>query len=180
MIYSFKMGELFTLIALVSICTAKTVTFDWSVDWVTAAPDGYSRPVIGINGKWPCPSIDVDTGDMVIMNLKNNLGNETTGIHCHGEFQDGSAEMDGVPQVSQCPIQPGGTFTQTFTANPAGSHWWHSHSKGQYPDGLRAPMIVHDTEWEESLGIEKQYTLSVSDWLVRPRAIVITAGYADW
>ncbi|KAF2096240.1 conidial pigment biosynthesis oxidase Abr1/brown 1 [Rhizodiscina lignyota] len=158
------MGILLPLVSFISLAAAKTVTFDWSIDWVTAAPDGYARPVIGINGKWPCPSIEVDNGDLVVLNLKNNLGNETTGIHCHGEFQTGTADMDGVPSVSQCPIQPGGTFTHQFTANPAGTHWFHSHSKGQYPDGIRGPMIVHDPAWEKSLGVDAQYTITVSDW----------------
>lgn len=41
-----------------------------------------------------------------------------------------------------------------------------SHDKGQYPDGLRGKMIVHDREWEDSLDIDEQIYLSVSDWYV--------------
>jgi iron transport multicopper oxidase len=155
---------LLPLIPWLSICAASTVIYDWSIDWVTGAPDGYPRPVIGINGQWPLPCIEADNGDTVVLNLKNNLGNETTGIHCHGEFMVGEGQMDGTPMVSQCPIPPGGTFTHTFTANPSGTHWYHSHAKGQYPDGLRGPMIVHDPDWENSLGVDNQYTLTVSDW----------------
>jgi iron transport multicopper oxidase len=36
--------------------------------------------------------------------------------------------------------------------------------KGQYPDGLRAPMIVHDREFESKLGYDEEFTFSVSDW----------------
>ena len=32
---------------------AKTVTYNFDIGWVTAAPDGFSRQVIGINGQWP-------------------------------------------------------------------------------------------------------------------------------
>lgn len=36
--------------------------------------------------------------------------------------------MDGVPFVTQCPIQPGTTFTYKFVAANVGTHFWHSHS----------------------------------------------------
>jgi iron transport multicopper oxidase len=39
--------------------------------------------------------------------------------------------MDGVAMVSQCSTPPGGSFTQTFTANPAGVHWYHSRKLDQ-------------------------------------------------
>jgi hypothetical protein len=40
--------------------------------------------------------------------------------------------------------------------------------KGQYPDGLRAPMIIHDREWEASLEYDLEFAFSVSDWYVIP------------
>lgn len=39
-------------------------------------------------------------------------------------------------------------------------------NKGQYPDGLRAPMIIHDRNWEASLGYDQEFVFSVSDWYV--------------
>lgn len=81
------------LLGLVSTSAAKVVNYDWTVGWVRAAPDGFSRPVIGINGKWPLPKLEADLGDTVIVKVTNNLGNETTGIHWHGQFQQGSANM---------------------------------------------------------------------------------------
>ena len=84
--------------------TASTVTYNWNIDWVTVAPDGFSRPAIGINGQWPCPSIEVNIGDRVLINVKNKLKNETSAIHFHGLFQTGSNQMDGPAYVTQCPI----------------------------------------------------------------------------
>lgn len=72
--------------------------------------------------------------------------------------------MDGPVGVTQCGIPPGSSFTYQFTANPAGSFWYHSHAPGQYPDGLRGPMIIHDPAWERSLRIEDQYVMTLSDW----------------
>lgn len=76
----------------------------------------------------------------------------------------GSNNMDGPIGVTQCGIPPGSSYTYQFTANPAGSFWYHSHAPGQYPDGLRGPMIIHDPAWEKSLNIEDQYVMTLSDW----------------
>ena len=79
---------------------AKTVNYDWNVTWEFASPDGFGRPVIGINGEWPCPKIEADVGDLVTINLNNQLGNETTGLHFHGINQVSTNEMDGAVGVS--------------------------------------------------------------------------------
>lgn len=89
------------------LAAAKDVYLDWNVTWVNAAPDGFERPVIGINGQWPCPQIDVDLGDRLIVDVYNGLGNQSTGIHWHGFHQYHSAVMDGSSSVTQCPLPPG-------------------------------------------------------------------------
>jgi iron transport multicopper oxidase len=78
--------NLATLVAfcLLAAAEAATVRFDWEVSWVTAAPDGFARPVIGVNGRWPCPAIEASVGDTIIVKLTNSLGNQTTGLHFHG------------------------------------------------------------------------------------------------
>jgi len=101
----FSLLILFTLQVLA--VSAKTVSYDWNVDWVLASPDSVTRPVVGINGQWPCPPIEVNVGDRLVVNVKNNLVNETTSIHFHGIFQTGSNQMDGPAMVTQCPIPPG-------------------------------------------------------------------------
>lgn len=110
---------LFGILALLShglLACAETVTFDWNITWVTANPDGQQeRPVIGINGQWPIPALNLTKGDRVIANVHNQLGNQSTSIHWHGFFQHGTAEMDGPQGVTQCGIAPGATFTYNFT-----------------------------------------------------------------
>lgn len=102
------------LLAMVGSALAASVIVDWSIDWVTAAPDGYSRPVIGINGQWPCPILQANVGDTVVVHLHNNLGNETTGLHFHGIRQYGSPEMDGPVAATQCSIPPSSSLTYQF------------------------------------------------------------------
>lgn len=79
-------------------------------------------------------------------------------------WQQANGVNDGPSGVTNCPIQPGDSYTYQFVANPSGTHWYHSHTDGQYPDGLRAPMIIHDKSWEDSLEISSQIYLSMSDW----------------
>jgi iron transport multicopper oxidase len=56
-------------LSLFSASFAKTVTYNWSIDFVQAAPDNFTRQVIGINGKWPLPPIEADVGDLVVVNV---------------------------------------------------------------------------------------------------------------
>lgn len=98
--------------------SASTYTYDWNVTWVTANPDGmHERPVVGINDQWPLPVLNWTLGDRIIANVHNSLGNESTSIHWHGFFQNGTTEMDGAPGVTQCGIPPGATFTYNFTVH---------------------------------------------------------------
>jgi hypothetical protein len=101
------MKGLFVVCALgmASLATAvqpATSTFQWEMSYVTAAPDGFSRPVIGVNGKWPPPAITVSKGDQVVINVVNNLDDgEFVTLHTHGLFQNGTNYMDGVDQLTQ-------------------------------------------------------------------------------
>ncbi|KAH8661666.1 Cupredoxin [Tricladium varicosporioides] len=159
--YSFKP---LAVLQLAALAWAGTVTYDWNIGWVKAAPDGVSRPVIGINGRWPCPPIEINVGDRVIVNIKNNLGNETTAIHWHGLFQKGSNQMDGPAMVTQCPIAPGNSFTHNFVVDQPGTFWYHAHVGGQYIDGLRGPIIVHDRRSPHVSLYDDEITMTVSDW----------------
>ena len=95
----------------VPLALAKTVEQTWDISWINAAPDGFERPVIAVNGQWPCPELRASAGDRIIVHVNNNLGNQSTGIHWHGIHQKGSPHMDGGSQVHQCPIAPGCSFT---------------------------------------------------------------------
>jgi iron transport multicopper oxidase len=106
---------LLLLLAFAGISEAAVVTYDFNITWVRANPDGlFERPAIGINGKWPLPVMTGTVGDQVIVNVDNQLGNQSTTLHFHGLFMNGSTEMDGPVQVSQCGIPPGSQFTYKF------------------------------------------------------------------
>lgn len=45
-----------------------------------------------------------------------------------------------------------------------GTFWYHSHEKGQYPDGLRGPLIVQDPNDPYKGRYDEEIVLTVSDW----------------
>jgi FtsP/CotA-like multicopper oxidase with cupredoxin domain len=117
--------------------------FDMTIDHFEKRIDAVKAPLaaLGFNATWPGPRLEVVEGDRVRVNFTNNL-TETTGIHFHG--QSVTNAMDGVPHITQDPIQPGSKFTYEFTAKPAGSHMYHSHHNAtdQVGRGLLGAFIV--------------------------------------
>ncbi|KAH6695486.1 Cupredoxin [Plectosphaerella plurivora] len=157
----------FLLIAIGSAwpVLAATVSYDFKIGWVTANPDkAFDRPVIGINGQWPIPRIEANIGDNVIVNVQNDLGNQSTSLHFHGLFMNGTTHMDGPAQVTQCEIPPGVSFTYNFTIDQPGTYWYHSHTHSQYPDGLRGPLIIHDLDSPYKDAYDEEMILTLSDW----------------
>ncbi|CAG8029710.1 unnamed protein product [Penicillium nalgiovense] len=154
--------SLFALATWVGLAAAKDVYLNWNLTWVNASPDGFERPVIGINGQWPCPQIDVNLGDQLIVDVYNGLGNESTAIHWHGMRQHGTGVMDGAAGVTQCPLAPGSHMQYHFEVDRAGAYWYHSHYMGQFPDGLRGALIVHDPN--PPFHFDEELTLTLSDW----------------
>ncbi|HLX34812.1 MAG TPA: multicopper oxidase domain-containing protein [Candidatus Limnocylindrales bacterium] len=121
-----------------------TKVFNFTVDAISHQIDALKPPVdaLGFNGMWPGPRVDVIEGDKVRAIFKNNLP-ESTGIHFHGQRVPNN--MDGVPHITQNPIEPGDSFTYEFVANPHGSHMYHSHHNAtdQVGRGLLGAFIVH-------------------------------------
>ena len=133
--------------------------FELTVDKITHRIDALKDPVdaLGFNGTWPGPRIDVIEGDKVRAVFTNNL-DETTGIHFHGQQLPNN--MDGVPHITQDPIQPGAEFTYEFTARTTGSHMYHSHHNAtdQVGRGLLGAFIVHPKDPAQR--VDRRYGVS--------------------
>ena len=109
------------------------------------APDGVNRSALLINGAFPAPTIEVNWGDTIQVEVCNNIvgPEEGTALHWHGILQTLSPWYDGVPSVQQCPIAPGKCFTYSFLADLYGTTWYHSHYSAQYNAGLLGALIIH-------------------------------------
>ncbi|GAB7339909.1 hypothetical protein MBLNU457_6435t2 [Dothideomycetes sp. NU457] len=147
---------------LLPLVLCKTVYYNWNVTYTHAAPDGFLRRVIGINNQWPCPQLDVDLGDEVVVNLYNALPDQSVSLHWHGLHQNGTNEMDGAVGFVQCPVPPGHRFTYKWKADQPGTYWYHSHDTGQYPDGLWGPLIIHDPN--PPFEFDEEITVTLTDW----------------
>ncbi|KKP07711.1 iron transport multicopper oxidase FET3 precursor [Trichoderma harzianum] len=151
--------------ASLGLASAATVNYDFNITWVTANPDGaFARPVIGINNQWPIPRIEANVGDRIVVNVNNQLGNQSTSLHFHGLFMNGTTHMDGPVGVSQCDIPPGHSFKYDFTIDQPGTYWYHSHHNAQYPDGLRGPLVIHDPKFPYRKEVDHELVLTLSDW----------------
>ena len=126
--------------------------------------EGVSVTAYTYNGTVPGPMIRVTEGDQVRIIVKNELDEPTT-IHWHGVEVPNA--MDGVPDMTQAPIQPGETFTYEFTAKPAGTFMYHSHFEGdvQVMAGLYAPFIIDPQQPASQPDVD--VTLMISEWLLK-------------
>ncbi|KAK3945248.1 putative l-ascorbate oxidase [Diplogelasinospora grovesii] len=127
---------------------AQVREYHWIIEDIVANPDGVFRPMMVINSRFPGELIRCNEGDTIVVDVENRSVNATA-IHWHGIFQNGTAWMDGVPGVTQCPIAPGSSFRYKFTvAGQAGTYFYHGHHGAQALDGLVGPLIIHSRdEW---------------------------------
>ncbi|OTB05487.1 putative multicopper oxidase [Hypoxylon sp. CI-4A] len=118
----------------------------FNISQALAAPDGFRKPMVLVNGQSPGPLIEANVGDTIRVRVNNHMPNTSTSIHWHGINQQGTPWMDGVAGVSQCGIPPGRSFTYEFrVADQRGTFWWHAHSSVQYSDGAYGAIIIRDT-----------------------------------
>ncbi len=103
--------------------------------------------VWGYNQQVPGPIIRLKVGDKVKFVVKNELPQETT-VHWHGLAVPNSE--DGVPDITQKPIPPGGSHTYAFrvTSQMVGTHLYHTHFNDsfQMDMGLHGILIVEPAE----------------------------------
>ncbi|KAL1874919.1 hypothetical protein VTK73DRAFT_10399 [Phialemonium thermophilum] len=131
-----------------NISTASTTReYTFHLGQAYAAPDGFRKPMILINGQSPGPLIEANVGDTIRVHVINQMANASTSIHWHGIDQKNTTWMDGVTGVSQCAIPPGSNFTYEFRIiDQRGTFWYHAHTSIQYSDGMFGPIIIHDPD----------------------------------
>jgi FtsP/CotA-like multicopper oxidase with cupredoxin domain len=124
--------------------------------------DGRKLAVWAYNGQVPGPILRVRLGDTVRVTLRNDLPQPTT-IHWHGVRVPNA--MDGVPGVTQPPLEPGQTFVYRFTPKDAGTFWFHPHHRGseQVERGLYGVLVVED---ENPPPYTRDVVWVLDDWLI--------------
>ena len=113
------------------------------------------------DGQVPGPELRVREGDVVRVTLRNQLPQPTT-IHWHGVPVPNA--MDGVPGVTQAPVEPGESFTYEFVASTPGTYFYHSHSGLQLDRGLYGPLIV-EPAGGGAARVDREHIVLLDDWL---------------
>ncbi|OHW93956.1 multicopper oxidase [Colletotrichum incanum] len=144
-------------LALALGAIAESRNFELDLTWETASPDGFARKMILVNGQFTGPRIEITEGDDVTIKVQNNLPYPTT-VHYHGIEMLNTPWSDGVPGLTQRPIQPGGSFEYKWKATQYGAYWYHAHYEGLIEDGLFGAITVHP-----SASHQKPFSLISSD-----------------
>ena len=111
---------------------------------VQVAPPEYpSTGAWTYNGSLPGPVLRARQGDRLRVQVENALEEATT-VHWHGIRLPNA--MDGVPYITQRPIEPGASFTYDFALPDAGTFFYHPHQRSyeQVGRGLSGALIVEE------------------------------------
>ena len=118
------------------------------------------------NGQIPGPRLRVTQGDRVRIVLHSKLPESTT-VHWHGLILPN--KMDGPAYITQDPIRSGGSYTYEFTADQAGTFFYHSHD---HPDrqqalGLYGAFIIDPKNPDDEPKADLEYVIQLQEWLLR-------------
>lgn len=155
------------IILLTASClfAQKVVRYDLYVaDTLVRYADKEKR-AIAVNGQIPMPTLEFTEGDTAEIVVHNQL-KESTSLHWHGVFLPN--KEDGVPWLTQMPIEPGETYTYRFPIIQNGTHWYHSHSGMQEQIGMYGNFVMKKRSDDSTFrkGVDDLPTVPVmlSEW----------------
>ena len=122
-----------------ALWSQKVVRYDLYVKDTLVNYAGKSKRAIAVNGQIPMPTLTFTEGDTAEIVVHNQL-KEGTALHWHGLFLPN--KEDGVPFLTQMPIEPGATHTYRFPIIQNGTHWYHSHFGLQEQIGMYGSFIM--------------------------------------
>jgi FtsP/CotA-like multicopper oxidase with cupredoxin domain len=125
----------------------------------------------GFNGQVPGPLIRVPRGATVVVRFHNRIELPST-IHWHGVRLDSA--MDGVPEVTQAAVQPGGSFLYRVRFPDAGIYWYHPHVREDIEQalGLMGNLLVDAPERDYYSQVNREQALMLSDLLVHGDTLI--------
>lgn len=156
---------LLVLLFSTSVFAQKVVRYDLYVKDTIVNYGGKEKRAIAVNGQIPMPTLTFTEGDTAEIVVHNQL-KESTSLHWHGIFLPN--KEDGVPMLTQMPIEAGATYTYRFPVIQNGTHWYHSHSGFQEQIGMYGSLIFNKKKDDATFrkGIDDLPTVPVilSEW----------------
>jgi FtsP/CotA-like multicopper oxidase with cupredoxin domain len=163
--YRIPLLTAFILLVSTSLFAQNVVRYDLYVKDTIVNFTGKEKRAIAVNGQIPMPTLTFTEGDTAEIHVHNNL-KEGTSIHWHGLYLPN--KEDGVPYLTQMPIEPNTTHVYRFPIIQNGTHWYHSHSGLQEQIGMYGSMILKKRDEDSSFrkGIDDLPTIPIilSEW----------------
>src|ERR671910_2344548 len=139
--------------------------FDLRIHPVRKRVDEAELRMLGYNGSIPGPTLNVTQGSEITVEVTND-GDVDATVHWHGLRLEN--RYDGVPEETQAPIAPGGTFSYRLRFPDPGLYWYHPHIREDYAQemGLYAPIVVEPSDTSYWLPADRQMTITLDDVLI--------------
>ncbi|XP_054780114.1 monocopper oxidase-like protein SKU5 [Prosopis cineraria] len=159
-----------TLLCLLDVAFAGDpfVFYDWTVSYVAASPLGVKQKVIGINGQFPGPIVNVTTNWNVVVNVKNDL-DEPLLMTWNGLQHRKNSWQDGVSGTN-CPIPAGWNWTYEFQVkDQIGSFFYFPSLNFQRAAGGCGGIIINNRDViPVPFGLpDGDITILLSDWYTK-------------
>lgn len=139
---------------------AKVVQYDLTVGYKTMNYTGQEVQAMSLNDSIPGPTLRFQEGDIARIRFHNSM-DVPTSVHWHGILLP--HRQDGVPYVSNPPIEPGKTYEFQFPIKQTGTYWFHSHTGLQEQRGVYGSIVISPKEGER-LQADKDEVVVLSDW----------------
>ncbi|MXX54233.1 MAG: multicopper oxidase family protein [Gemmatimonadetes bacterium] len=126
---------------------------------------GRTFVMYGFNGQYPGPLLRVAQNTRIVVRFTNSIDLPST-IHWHGLRLEN--RFDGVPDVTQPPVPPGGEFVYEIVFPDAGLYWYHPHVREdiQQDAGLYGNMFVDPARDDYFGPATREEFIMVDDLLV--------------
>ncbi len=141
-------------------CLASIVEYNLDIGYKTVNITGKDVKAMALNDSIPGPTLRFREGDIARIRFKNSM-DVATSVHWHGILLP--YRQDGVPYVSNPPIEPGETKKFEFTIRQSGTYWFHSHTGLQEQRGVYGSIVITPKEGER-VSSDQDKVIVLSDW----------------
>ncbi len=143
---------------------------------LTAGPvrreiDGRSFVMYGFNEQVPGPRLRSPEGATVFLEVENRTELPST-VHWHGIRLDN--RFDGVPGVTQDPIEPGERFLYQVELRDPGTYWYHPHVREDIKQdlGLYGNLYVEAADPQHLGPVDREEFVVLDDLLLGARGLL--------
>src|SRR5947208_8879960 len=138
---------------------------DLHIEPVRKRIDDAELRMLGYDGSIPGPTLHVDQGSEITVQVSNDGDVEAT-VHWHGLRLEN--RFDGVPHETQAPIPIGGTFNYKVQFPDAGFYWYHPHIREDFglEMGLYGTIVVEPSDPSYWPAVDRQLSITLDDLLI--------------